>query len=153
MLKKSHPLSRYTRNGGKNNLKNFLMHFHFAIELNIQLCDNCSSALFICLTPFSQGSFGLIGMILMKEFVSLTTVSMFLWKMLQWRSYHWKIDLIGYLILGEIQLCNLKNIHFEKKSPKTKKENITILYFLTTLNNVALKTKTGFELQGCLRPL
>ena len=29
-----------------------------------------------------------------------------------------KIDLIGYLILSEIKLCNLNNVHFEKKSPK-----------------------------------
>ena len=30
-----------------------------------------------------------------------------------------KIKLIGYLILGEIKFCNLKNEHFEKKSPKS----------------------------------
>ena len=29
-----------------------------------------------------------------------------------------KIELNGYLILGEIKLCNLKNVHFEKKIPK-----------------------------------
>ena len=27
-----------------------------------------------------------------------------------------KIELIGYLILGEIKLCNLENVHFEKNS-------------------------------------
>ena len=32
-----------------------------------------------------------------------------------------KIELTGYLILGDIKLCNLKNINFEKKSPKCEK--------------------------------
>ena len=39
----------------------------------------------------------------------------------------------------------------EKDSKKLK--NITILHFMTTLNNVALKAEIDFELQGCLRPL
>ena len=40
----------------------------------IQLCDKFSSVIFICLIPFSQLQFELIGcMILMKEYVSLTT--------------------------------------------------------------------------------
>ena len=30
-----------------------------------------------------------------------------------------KIKLIGYLILGEIRLWNLRNEHFEKMSPKS----------------------------------
>ena len=30
-----------------------------------------------------------------------------------------KIKLIEYLILSEIKFCNLKNEHFEKKSPKS----------------------------------
>ena len=30
-----------------------------------------------------------------------------------------KIKLIGYLILGEIKFCNLKNENFEKKSPES----------------------------------
>ena len=43
----------------------------------IQLCDKFSSIIFICLTPFPQLKFGLIGcMILMKEYVSLTTAAM-----------------------------------------------------------------------------
>ena len=33
-----------------------------------------------------------------------------------------KNKLIGYLILGEIKFYNLKNEHFEKKSPKSKKK-------------------------------
>ena len=42
----------------------------------IQLCDNSFSVTFVCLTPFSQLQFGLIGcMILMKEYVSLTTAA------------------------------------------------------------------------------
>ena len=42
-----------------------------------QLCDKFSSVTFICLTAFSQLQFGLIGcMILMKEYVSLTTAAM-----------------------------------------------------------------------------
>ena len=32
-----------------------------------------------------------------------------------------KIKLNGYLILGEITFRNLKNEHFEKNSPKSKK--------------------------------
>ena len=69
------------------------MHFHFdpaarvcAIEHKMQLCDNLYSALFICLTPFSQGYLGLIGcMILMEEFVSLTIVAMEIGKnIFQW---------------------------------------------------------------------
>ena len=43
----------------------------------IQLCDKFSSAIFICLAPFSQLLFGLIGcMFLMKEYVSVTTAAM-----------------------------------------------------------------------------
>ena len=43
----------------------------------IQLCDKFSSVILICLTPFSQLQFGLIGCkILMKEYVSLTTAPM-----------------------------------------------------------------------------
>ena len=43
----------------------------------IQLCGKFSSVIFIGLTPFSQLQFGLIGcMILMKEYVSLTTAAM-----------------------------------------------------------------------------
>ena len=33
-----------------------------------------------------------------------------------------KIELTGYLILGKKNLCNLKNVHFEKESPKSKKK-------------------------------
>ena len=33
-----------------------------------------------------------------------------------------KIELIGYLILGEIKHFNLKNVHFEKKRQKSKKK-------------------------------
>ena len=29
-----------------------------------------------------------------------------------------KIELIEYLILAKIKLCNLKNVYFEKKEPK-----------------------------------
>ena len=29
-----------------------------------------------------------------------------------------KTELIGYLIFGEMKLCNLKVIHFQKKSTK-----------------------------------
>ena len=66
--------------------------------------------------------------------------------------------MIGYLELGEIKVSNLKNVDFEKKSPKSEKKQQknkkkAILHFKTTLNNVALKLEIGFELQGCLRPL
>ena len=30
-----------------------------------------------------------------------------------------KTESIGYLILGEIKFCNLKNEHFQKKTPKS----------------------------------
>ena len=30
-----------------------------------------------------------------------------------------KIEFIGYLVLGKKKLCNLKNVHFEKKNPKS----------------------------------
>ena len=56
---------------------------HFGLETRvftlsnwhkIQLCDKFYSVIFICLTPFSQLYFGLIGcMVLMKEYISLTT--------------------------------------------------------------------------------
>ena len=43
----------------------------------IQLCDKSSSVIFVCLTPFSQLQFGLIGcMILIKKYISLTTAVM-----------------------------------------------------------------------------
>ena len=43
----------------------------------IQLFDKFSSVIFICLTLFSKLQFGLIGsIILMKEYVSLTTAAM-----------------------------------------------------------------------------
>ena len=43
----------------------------------IQIGDKFSSVIFICLTPFSQLQFGLLGCtILMKGYVSLTTPAM-----------------------------------------------------------------------------
>ena len=43
----------------------------------LQLCDKFSSVICICLTPFSQLQFGLLDcMILMNEYVSLTTAAM-----------------------------------------------------------------------------
>ena len=51
--------------------------FVFSNWHKIHLWDKFSSVIFICLTPFSQLQFGLIGcMILMKEYVSLTTAVM-----------------------------------------------------------------------------
>ena len=83
MLNKSHPLSRYKENSCKNT-KKCLMHFGpdarvFVLSNwhKIQLCNKFSLVIFICLTPFSQLMFGLIGyMILMKECVSLTPAAM-----------------------------------------------------------------------------
>ena len=63
-----------------------------------------------------------------------------------------KIKLIGYLILREIKFRSLQNEHSEKKSLKSE-ENITILYFMTTFHNVALKIETSFRAQRCLSPL
>ena len=62
-----------------------------------------------------------------------------------------KIKLIGYLILGEIKFWNLKYEQFEKRSPKMEK--ITILHFMTTFHNAALKIETSFKLQSCLSSL
>ena len=39
--------------------------------------------------------------------------------MLQIKTTTEKVKLIGYLILGEIKFFNLKNEHFDKKSPKS----------------------------------
>ena len=83
MLNKLHPLNRYKENSCKNK-KKCLMHFDpdgrvFVLSNwhKIQLCDKFSLVICICLTPFSQLMFGLIGyMILMKECVSLTTAAM-----------------------------------------------------------------------------
>ena len=83
-------------------------------------------------------------MILMKEFVSLTTVAMEIgkkqffndqWKMLQeekilktWilqmQTTTEKIELIRYSVLGEVKLCNHENVHFEKKSQKSFKKKL-----------------------------
>ena len=83
MLNKSHPLSRYEVNSGKNKEK-CLMHFDpdarvFVISNwhKIQLLWQIFFSNLICLTPFSQLWLGLIDcMILMKEYVSLTTAAM-----------------------------------------------------------------------------
>ena len=60
MLNKSHPLSRYKANNGKNKEK-LMMPFDpdaraFVLSNwhKIQLSDKFSSVIFICLTPFSQ---------------------------------------------------------------------------------------------------
>ena len=82
MLNKSHPLSRYKANSGKNKNK-CLTHFDpgaRVILLNkwhkIQLSEKFSSVIFIFLTPFFQIQFGLIGcMVLIKEYVSLKTAA------------------------------------------------------------------------------
>ena len=70
MLNKSPPFSRYKANNGKNK-KKCLMHFDpdarvFVLSNwhKIQLCDEFYSAIFICLTPFSQLKFGLSNSIL-----------------------------------------------------------------------------------------
>ena len=44
-----------------------------------------------------------------------------------------------------------KNKFWEKEPKKLK--NITILHFMTTFHNVALKIETSFKLQRCLSPL
>ena len=98
----------------------------------------------------------------MKEFLSLILVAMKIgkghffknqWKMLQeekWfiknmnitdANYHWKnwVDWI---------LDTWWDKNFAKESKKLK--NITILHFITTLYNLALKIGIGFELQGYL---
>ena len=83
-LNKSHPLSRYKANSGKNNEKKCQIHFDPETSVfvlsnwhKIQLCDKFSSVIFICLILFSQLWFGQIGcMILIKEYVSLTTAAM-----------------------------------------------------------------------------
>ena len=65
-------------------IKCLMMHFDPETRVfvlsnwhKIQLCDKFSSVIFICLTPFSQLQFGLIGcMILIKKYLSLTTAAM-----------------------------------------------------------------------------
>ena len=60
------------------------MHFDSDVRVFVlsnwhktQLCDKFSSVVFIYLAPFSELQFVLIGrMILMKEYVSLTTAAM-----------------------------------------------------------------------------
>ena len=58
-----------------------------------------------------------------------------------------KINLIGYLILGEIESESIL-----RKEPK-KLKNRTILHFMTTFHNVALKIETSFKLRRCLSSL
>ena len=82
MWNKSHPLSRYKANSGKN--KECLMLFDpdarvfvLSNSYKIQLLWQIFFSNFICFTPFSQLQLGLIDcMILMKEYVSLTTAAM-----------------------------------------------------------------------------
>ena len=70
-------------NSGKNE-KKCLMHFDLDARVvvlsnwqKIQLCGKFYSVIFICLTPFSQLGVGLIVcMILLKNYVSLTTAVM-----------------------------------------------------------------------------
>ena len=83
MLNKSHPLSRYNANSGKNK-KECLMHFDpnaraFVLSnwSKVQLLQQMFFSNLICLTLFSQLQLGLIDcMISMKEYVSLTTAAM-----------------------------------------------------------------------------
>ena len=60
--------------------------------------------------------------------------------------------LIGYLILGEIKFWTFKKELFEKKGPESEK-SITILHFMTTFHNGALKIETSFKPQRSLSPL
>ena len=64
-----------------------------------------------------------------------------------------KNELIGYLIFVEIKHYKLSKMYILRKRSQKAKKNITILHFMTTLNNVPLKTEIGSELQKCLRPL
>ena len=63
-----------------------------------------------------------------------------------------KITLTWYLVLGEIKFCNLKMDILRKSTQKIKK-NITILHYMTTFYNVALKIETSFNLQSYLSTL
>ena len=69
------------------------MHFGpaamvLAMGRKVHFCANFFSVVFFCLTPFPQGYFGLIGVIIvMKEFVSLTTLAMEIGKR-HFFSYH-----------------------------------------------------------------
>ena len=112
-------------------------------------------------------------MILMKKFISITTVAMEIgkihclsdrWKMLQVKkwfikniklagaNYHWK-NLVDWMLdTWWDKTLQPQKYKFSEKEPKMLK-NITILHFMTTLNNVVPKTEIGFELKGCLRTL
>ena len=80
MLNKSYPFSRYKANSGKK----YLIHFDPAARVfvlsnwhKIQHLWQIFFSNLICLTPFSELWLGLIDcMILMKEYVSLTTAAM-----------------------------------------------------------------------------
>ena len=131
MLNKSHPLSRYTKLKTK-----YLIHFHFDPAARVFALSDWAQD--TTLRQFLFSTLYLFDcMILVKEFVSLTNVAMEMskihffndqWKIfqeeksylktwiLQMPSTTEKIELIGYLILDEQKLRNLKNIHLEKKT-------------------------------------
>ena len=132
MLKKSHPLRKYMTNGGKNEKKYYFVKILLCDNLKILLCDNFPSALFISLTPIFQGQFGVIGcMILMKEFVSLTTAAMEIRKRYFFNN-HWKI-------LQE-QKCFIKNMNLTDANYHWKN---WVDWILDTWWNKTLKPQKG----------
>ena len=92
----------------------------------IQLCDNFSSVIFICLTPFSYFlyMFGLIGyMILMKEDVSLTNVAMKMGK-IDCYSDHTKNALFGNFMSDHPRNVAFKTYILETQ---TTTERVTLI--------------------------
>ena len=67
-------------------------------------------------------------------------------------NYHWK-NWVDWILdtWWDKTLQSQKYKFWEKESKMWK--NMTILHFMTTLNNVVPKIEIGFELKGCLRPL
>ena len=68
-------------------------------------------------------------------------------------NYHWKNWVDWILDTWWDKTLQPQKCTFREKEPKKLKKNITTSYFMTTLDNVALKMEIGFELQGCLRLL
>ena len=153
MLKKSHPLGRYKRNGGRNQKKLFFYASHTAARIFALSHWAQDTTLWqfllrhFCCYLFDFIFSGIVwtnrlhdsneGIYFHNNCCYGNRENIFFqWSMknassekndslkkqnLQVQTTTEKIELVGYLILGEIKLCNLKSINFEKKSPKCDK--------------------------------
>ena len=147
MLNKSHSLSRFATNGGKNNNKKKMMHFHFDPAVRVFVPsdwaqDTTSWQFFFCTLYMVDSIFSRIvwtntlhdfdeGIYFPNNICYGNNKRHFFndkWKMLQQNrslmknmNSTEKNKLIGYLLFGEMKLRNLKNAYFEKKNPMVKK--------------------------------